>query len=138
ARSPLFPRARGRAAGGERASRRERRRAPDRGWRAPGRLARAAVDAGERRHGAVCNGNGGDRSLRAGLARGLASAGHRVLLFDYRGYGGNAGTPTETGLRADARAALAYLRSRPDIDPARIVYFGESLGAAVAAQLAAE
>ena len=86
----------------------------------------------------VCNGNGGDRALRAGLARGLASAGHRVLLFDYRGYGGNAGTPTEMGLRADARAALAYLRSRPDIDPARIVYFGESLGAAVAAQLAAE
>src|SRR5438128_12571401 len=71
-------------------------------------------------------------------SRALASAGHRVLLFDYRGYGGNAGTPTEMGLRADARAALAYLRSRPDIDAARIVYFGESLRAAGAAQLAAE
>jgi len=86
----------------------------------------------------VCNGNGGDRSLRAGLARGLARAGHAVLLFDYRGYGGNPGTPTETGLRADARAGLDHLLSRHDIDPARIVYFGESLGAAVAAQLARE
>ena len=86
----------------------------------------------------VCNGNGGDRSLRAGFARGLAGTGHAVLLFDYRGYGGNAGTPSEAGLRADARAALGHLRSRPDVDPERIIYFGESLGAAVAAQLAAE
>jgi fermentation-respiration switch protein FrsA (DUF1100 family) len=86
----------------------------------------------------VCNGNAGDRSYRAGLARGFASAGHAVLLFDYRGFGGNAGTPTEDGLRSDARAALTHLRSRADVDPSRIVYFGESLGAAVAAQLASE
>jgi uncharacterized protein len=86
----------------------------------------------------VCNGNAGDRSYRAGLARGLTRAGHAVLLFDYRGFGGNRGTPTETGLRADARAALDHLASRPGLDPARIVYFGESLGAAVAAQLATE
>jgi uncharacterized protein len=84
----------------------------------------------------VCNGNAGDRSYRAGLARGLAAHGFAVLLFDYRGYGGNAGAPTEHGLRADARAALAYLRSRDDVNPQRIVYFGESLGAAVAADLA--
>lgn len=86
----------------------------------------------------VCNGNAGDRSHRAGLARALATAGHAVLLFDYRGYGGNPGSPTEQGLRADARAAVKYLASRSDVDPARIVYFGESLGAAVAAQLASE
>jgi hypothetical protein len=85
----------------------------------------------------VFNGNAGDRSFRAGLARGLAGAGHAVLLFDYRGFGGNPGTPTESGLRADARAALDHIVSR-GVDPARIVYFGESLGAAVAAQLAAE
>jgi fermentation-respiration switch protein FrsA (DUF1100 family) len=84
----------------------------------------------------VCNGNGGDRSYRAGLARGLASAGHAVMLYDYRGYGGNPGTPTEAGLRLDARAAVGHLASRADVDPARIVYFGESLGAAVAATLA--
>lgn len=86
----------------------------------------------------VCNGNAGDRSHRAGLARALATAGHAVLLFDYRGYGGNPGAPSEEGLRADARAAVKYLESRSDVDAARIVYFGESLGAAVAAQLASE
>jgi fermentation-respiration switch protein FrsA (DUF1100 family) len=86
----------------------------------------------------VCNGNAGDRSHRAGLARALARSGHAVLLFDYRGYGGNPGAPTEEGLRADARGAVDYLRSRSDIDSGRIVYFGESLGAAVAAQLASE
>jgi fermentation-respiration switch protein FrsA (DUF1100 family) len=61
-----------------------------------------------------------------------------VLLFDYRGYGSNLGAPSEEGLAADARAALAYLAGRPDVDPGRIVYFGESLGAAVALRLAIE
>jgi uncharacterized protein len=86
----------------------------------------------------VCNGNGGNRSLRAPLAAALARAGLAVLLFDYRGYAANPGRPTEPGLAADARAALAYLAARPDVDPARLVYFGESLGAAVALRLAVE
>jgi uncharacterized protein len=86
----------------------------------------------------VCNGNGGNRSLRAPLAAALARAGLAVLLFDYRGYAANPGRPTEPGLAADARAALAYLAARPEVDPARLVYFGESLGAAVALRLAVE
>jgi hypothetical protein len=86
----------------------------------------------------VCNGNGGNRSLRAPLAAALARAGLAVLLFDYRGYAANPGQPTEAGLAADARAALAYLAARPEVDPARLVYFGESLGAAVALRLAVE
>ena len=86
----------------------------------------------------VCNGNAGNRSYRAPLAAALARAGFSVLLFDYRGYGGNPGHPSEHRLLADARAARAYLASRADVDPERIVYFGESLGAAVAVALAAE
>jgi fermentation-respiration switch protein FrsA (DUF1100 family) len=86
----------------------------------------------------VCNGNGGNRSLRAPLAAALARAGLAVLLFDYRGYAANPGRPTEAGLAADARAAAAYLAARPEVDPARLVYFGESLGAAVALRLAVE
>jgi pimeloyl-ACP methyl ester carboxylesterase len=86
----------------------------------------------------VCNGNGGDRSMRAGLADGLSRLGLAVLLFDYRGYGGNPGRPSEAGLAADARAALGYLAGRPEVDPDRIVYLGESLGAAVALRLATE
>jgi uncharacterized protein len=86
----------------------------------------------------VCNGNGGDRSMRAALAAALSRMGLAVLLFDYRGYGGNPGHPTEEGLAADARAALGYLAGRPEVDPERVVYFGESLGAAVALRLATE
>lgn len=86
----------------------------------------------------VFNGNAGSRHGRWPLARALAGQGLSVLLFDYRGYGGNPGSPSEPGLIRDARAAVSYLASRDDVDPERIVYFGESLGAAVAVALAAE
>jgi uncharacterized protein len=82
----------------------------------------------------ICNGNAGDRMLRAPLAAALVRAGLSVLLFDYRGYGGNPGRPSEQGLAADARAAQSWLATRHDAG--RIVYFGESLGAAVALRLA--
>jgi uncharacterized protein len=86
----------------------------------------------------VCNGNGGNRSLRAALADALSRMGLHVLLFDYRGYGGNPGDPSEEGLAADARAAQTYLAGRAEVDADRLVYFGESLGAAVALRLAVE
>jgi len=84
----------------------------------------------------VLNGNAGNRAYRAPLAAALRRHGLQVLLVDYRGYAGNAGAPSEGGLAADARAALAYLVSRADVDRTRIVYFGESLGSAVAVELA--
>lgn len=86
----------------------------------------------------ICNGNAGDRTMRAPLASALSSTGLSVLLFDYRGYGGNPGHPSEDGLGADARAVRAFLATRPEVDPDRIAYFGESLGAAVAVRLALE
>jgi hypothetical protein len=86
----------------------------------------------------VFNGNAGDRSHRAPLAAALARKGHGVLLFDYRGYARSSGTPSEGGLLADARAAVAHVAARRDVDPDTIAYFGESLGAAVAIQLAVE
>lgn len=84
------------------------------------------------------NGNAGHRGMRAPVAAAFSRHGVATLLFDYRGYGDNAGRPTEEGLARDARAARAYLTSRADVDTSRIVYFGESLGAAVAVRLAAE
>jgi fermentation-respiration switch protein FrsA (DUF1100 family) len=86
----------------------------------------------------VFNGNAGHRGYRAHLAAQLAARGFATLLFDYRGYGGNPGLPSEEGLARDARAALAYLASRADVDRTRIVYYGESLGSAVAVRLALE
>jgi fermentation-respiration switch protein FrsA (DUF1100 family) len=86
----------------------------------------------------VLNGNAGNRAYRAPLATALSRRGVSVLLFDYRGYGDNPGMPSESGLLDDARAVRAYLAARPEVDPKRIVYFGESLGAAVAVSLALE
>lgn len=102
------------------------------GWFLPAR------GGGRRPAVLVCNGNAGNRALRAPLAAALSRAGLSVLLFDYRGYAGNPGRPSEEGLAADARAAQAWLASRPEVDPGRIAYFGESLGAAVALRLAVE
>lgn len=86
----------------------------------------------------VFSGNAGHRGYRAPLAAALRRQGLNVLLTDYRGYGGNPGTPTEAGLAEDARAARAYALTRPDVDATQLTYFGESLGAAVAVRLAVE
>jgi pimeloyl-ACP methyl ester carboxylesterase len=77
----------------------------------------------------VAPGNAGNRTARVPLARALSDAGLTVLLMDYRGYGGNPGSPTQAGLAHDIRAARAQLTGP-------VVYFGESLGAAVVTELA--
>jgi uncharacterized protein len=84
----------------------------------------------------VAPGNGGNRAGRAGLARELSERGLAVLLMDYRGYGGNPGSPHEEGLIADALAATEAL-TELGFAPDRTVYFGESLGTGVVAALQA-
>lgn len=86
----------------------------------------------------VFNGNAGNRSHRVPLAEALRDRGWAVLLIDYRGYGGNPGSPSEEGLARDARAARSWLAARDEVDAGRIAYLGESLGAGVAARLATE
>ena len=86
----------------------------------------------------VFNGNAGNRSHRVPLAEALQDRGWSVLLFDYRGFGGNPGSPSEQGLGNDAEAAVSWLAEREGVDADRIAYFGESLGAGVAAGLAVE
>jgi uncharacterized protein len=85
----------------------------------------------------VAAGNGGSRALRAPLARALSAAGLGVLLFDYRGYGGNPGSPSEEGLALDVRAARSSLLDA-GVRPDRLLYLGESLGCAVVTELAVE
>ena len=84
------------------------------------------------------HGNGGNISHRVDE---VAMFNHRLgvsqFIFDYRGYGKSQGRPTEQGTYRDARAALEYLRARPDVATDRIVYFGRSLGSAIAVELAA-
>ena len=84
----------------------------------------------------VFNGNAGNRADRAPLGGALAGGGFGVLLVDYRGYGSNEGHPTEAGLALDARAARRFVGEHSPDHP--VCYFGESLGAAVAVELATE
>jgi pimeloyl-ACP methyl ester carboxylesterase len=71
-----------------------------------------------------------------------ASAGHfpgwSLLTVNYRGYGGNPGQPSEQALFADALAVHDFAARRPDVDPARIVAIGRSLGSGIAVYLAAK
>ena len=82
----------------------------------------------------VAPGNGGNRAGRAGFAQELSRRGLAVLLLDYRGYGGNPGSPSEDGLAADADAAVVALTAL-GYPPQRTIYFGESLGTGVIAAL---
>jgi len=84
----------------------------------------------------VAPGNGGNRTSRVGLATELSRRGLGVLLMDYRGYGGNAGSPSEDGLARDAMAAALALEEL-GYPAERTIYFGESLGTGVVAALQA-
>lgn len=84
----------------------------------------------------VAPGNGGNRLGRAPFAAELSRRGLAVLLMDYRGYGGNPGSPSEDGLAMDAMAA-ALLLDDLGYPAGRTIYFGESLGTGVVAALQA-
>lgn len=101
-------------------------------WFLPGRAREPSPAA------IIFNGNAGNRAYRASLAAALRGLGLSVLLFDYRGFGDSEGRPTEDGLSEDARAVRRYVAGRSDVRADRLVYFGESLGSAVAVRLAVE
>ena len=82
-------------------------------------------------------GNGGNIAGRAIKARPYLDAGFGVLLVGYRGYGGNPGSPNEQGLYADGRAQFEFLAGQ-GVKPERWVLYGESLGTAIAVQMAFE
>ena len=86
-----------------------------------------------------CHGNAGNLSVpgRIEYMKLLHDRlGVGFFIFDYRGYGQSNGKPSEAGLYQDAQDALAYLQSRDDVNPERIVYYGKSLGGSVASHLA--
>ena len=83
------------------------------------------------------HGNAGNIGSRMFNARQFIQAGFGILLLEYRGYGGNKGTPTEQGLYEDGRTALAFLANQK-VKNSQLVLYGESLGSGVASKLATE
>jgi pimeloyl-ACP methyl ester carboxylesterase len=88
------------------------------------------------------HGNAGLLGSRGNIARYrlLREVGFNVLAVEYRGYGAslNAGSPSEAGVKADAKAAWDYLTRTLSIDPGRIIVYGWSLGSGPALYLASE
>jgi fermentation-respiration switch protein FrsA (DUF1100 family) len=83
-----------------------------------------------------CHGNAGNISHRLDKLQIFHKMGFSVLLFDYRGYGQSEGVPSEAGTYADADAAYQYLMGTQKIHPSQIILYGESLGCAVATEMA--
>ena len=82
-------------------------------------------------------GRGGNRSYHLPRIEGFHQLGFNVLIADYRGFGdSNAGPPSEASVYQDAAAAWRYLTQTRGIPPEQILIYGESLGGAIALDLA--
>ena len=81
-------------------------------------------------------GNAQHRRGRLNDLRDFTSLGCDVLIFDYRGYAENDGSPSEAAMASDARAIWEFAVGELRIEPNRLFLFGESLGGAVAVGLA--
>ncbi len=99
------------------------------GWYLPGKQGRPLV--------VFCHGNAGNISHRVDNLRLLRELGLSVFILSYRGYGQSEGTPSEEGTYSDMRGALSWLKGK-GWTPERMIYFGRSVGAGVALQLALE
>jgi fermentation-respiration switch protein FrsA (DUF1100 family) len=97
-------------------------------WFVPARNARAVM--------LFFHGNAGNISHRLHAIELFHRLNVSILIFDYRGYGKSSGTPSEQGTYRDARAALAHLTDERRVPMGQIVYYGNSLGTAVASHLA--
>lgn len=84
------------------------------------------------------HGNAQNLSAHYSFVSWLPEKGYNVFLFDYRGYGKSAGSPGRGGVFEDGVAALDYIRTRRDVDPNKLIVFGQSLGGAVAVAVLGE
>ena len=98
-----------------------------RSWSLPRATARARI--------VYFHGNGGNLSVWAPIVAGIARRGYSVFAFDYRGYGVSTGRPTEQGMYRDVDAVVERFW-RDSSGDAPVVYWGRSLGVAMAAYAA--
>ncbi|HEU4794980.1 MAG TPA: alpha/beta hydrolase [Pyrinomonadaceae bacterium] len=83
------------------------------------------------------HGNGGNITNIGWIGEYFAQQGFSILLFDYRGYGLSGGdVGHESGLYVDGEAAVAFVVNERGVPPERVVLYGQSLGTAVATEVA--
>lgn len=76
------------------------------------------------------HGNAQNMTAHWHFAKWLPKRGYNLFVFDYRGYGASQGSPGPRGLFEDSVSALDYVRSRPDVNPDKLILLGQSLGGA--------
>ena len=81
------------------------------------------------------HGNARNVSAHHAFVDWLPAEGYDVFMFDYRGYGRSEGKPEKRGIYQDCIAAFQYVATREDVDPGRLMVFGQSLGGANAIRL---
>jgi pimeloyl-ACP methyl ester carboxylesterase len=59
-----------------------------------------------------------------------------IFIFDFQGYGKSTGSPTISGITQNTIDALAYLKSRPDVNLNKLIYYAYSIGGVFATRLA--
>lgn len=84
----------------------------------------------------LSHGNGGNISHRIGKLLLLHQLGINIFIYDYRGYGRSEGRPSEAGTYRDALAACDWLAARKNTAPEQVIAYGESLGCAMAVEVA--
>ncbi len=84
------------------------------------------------------HGNAGSLLDRTDKFNRFGDRGFGVFGLSWRGYGGSSGSPTEQGLYADGRTALAFMKEELDIKLQQVIVYGESLGTGVAVQMGTE
>lgn len=80
-------------------------------------------------------GKDGDIARRAETISLLMESGASLFIYEYAGYGDSEGRPTYKGLLSDAQDAYDFLTGALKTDPASVVFYGESLGAAISCWL---
>lgn len=76
------------------------------------------------------HGNAGNMSAHWPLVSWLPERNFNVFMFDYRGFGKSKGRPSQAGLLDDTQSAINVVRHRSDVNPQRLVLFGQSIGGA--------
>jgi len=102
-----------------------------------------ANSEGQRPCVVLAHGLAGIKEMRLdAYAEEFAEAGYHALVFDYRHFGGSAGEPRQlldiAKQHQDWKAAIAYARSRPDVDATKIVLWGSSLSGGHVVAIAAQ
>jgi len=85
-----------------------------------------------------CHGNAKNINRYWGRVEILWEMGYNVFIFDYQGYGKSEGDPSGEAFYSDGRAALDYIKSRPEVNLTKLVYYGWSIGSYVATFLSAD